>query len=233
MRPPLLAILVIALAQAQEYDVVSVKPGDPDFHGSSARSTPGSMEMRNTTLITLVRSAYDLNEFQVSGGPKWADTERFIVNVKYPPTSTREQRDQMMRRMLADRFKLEFHRETRTLSEYVLVVGKGGPKLVTTKEDEPGRGGTSQGPRMIKAAGLRVERLAQMLISVVEAPVIDKTGLTGEYTVNLRFAPLNAGQEETLPSIFTVIQELGLKLEPIKGPVEVLVIDKAEFPAAN
>jgi uncharacterized protein (TIGR03435 family) len=223
----------MALSQAQEYDVVSVKPADPNFHGSSARSTPGSMEMRNTTLITLVRSAYDLNEFQVSGGPKWADTERFIVNVKYPATSTREQRDQMMRKMLADRFKLEFHRETRTLSEYALVVAKGGPKIVTTKEDEPTRGNTSQGPRMIKAAGLTVERLAQMLISVVEAPVIDKTGLTGEYTVNLKFAPLNAGLEETLPSIFTVIQELGLKLEPTKGAVEVLVIDKAELPTAN
>ena len=89
MRPLLLSILAMALAQAQEYDVVSVKPADPNFHGSSARSTPGSMEMRNTTLITLVRSAYDLNEFQVSGGPKWADTERFIVNVKYPATSAR------------------------------------------------------------------------------------------------------------------------------------------------
>jgi uncharacterized protein (TIGR03435 family) len=228
-----LLLLIVAVAQAQEFDVVSVKPGDPNFHGSSGSGTPNSMEMRNTTLATLVRSAYGLNEFQLAGGPKWVDSERFIVNVKFPASATREQQSLMMQHMLADRFKLEFHRETRQLSEYALVVGKGGPKLTATKEDDANRGGSSQGPKMIKANGVTLARLAQMLISAVEAPVIDRTGISGEYNVNLHFAPLTPSPEETLPSIFAAVQELGLKLEPIKGPVEVLVIDKAEMPAAN
>lgn len=229
----LLFFAILAVAQAQEFDVVSIKPGDPTFNGSSAHSTPGTMEMRNTTLNTLVRSAYSLNQFQLVGGPKWADTERFVFNAKYPATTTPEQRKLMLRAMLADRFKLTFHRETRQLSEYALVVAKGGAKLSPTKDDDPGKGGSSQGPRMIKATDVTMVRLADMLIGAVDSPVVDRTGITGEYTVDLKFAPLTASAEETLPSIFTAIQELGLKLEPIKGLIEVLVIDKVELPTAN
>jgi uncharacterized protein (TIGR03435 family) len=230
-----------ATAQAQqpaprvEFEVVRVKPGDPNDPRSSGRSTPGSMEMRNTTLNTLVRSAYSLNEFQLVGGPKWAGSAKFNVVAKVPAGAAREQIQQMMQSMLADRFKLEFHRETRTLPEYALVVAKGGPKLQAATEEDKAHGGTSQGPRQIKARSATLSDLAGMLISVVSAPVLDRTGIVGQYTIALQFAPLlgDTPTGEDLSDIFAALQQLGLKLESIKGPVDVVVIDNAEMPSEN
>ena len=117
------------------------------------------------------------------------------------------------------------------MPEYALVIAKGGPKL----EKADGPYSTSQGPRMIKARKVSVATLASMLISAVEAPVVDQTGLTGEYNFALEFAPLlgPSRENETLPNIFAAVQELGLKLEAIKGPVEMVVIDRAEMPTEN
>jgi uncharacterized protein (TIGR03435 family) len=240
MRRILLALVTAAQLHSQsaarvEFEVVSVKPGDPNDPSSSGRGMPGGMEMRNTTLNTLVRSAYNLNEFQLIGGPKWAGSARFVVVGKFPKDATREQTPLMLQAMLADRFKLEFHRETRTLQEYELVAAKGGPKLQEASEADKGRGGSSQGPRQIKATSITVARLAEMLISAVSAPVLDRTGITGQYTIALRFAPLMGGGpgDENLPDIFGAVQQLGLKLAPIKGAVEVLVIDNAVMPSEN
>ncbi len=231
----MIALLFAFLAVAQaEFEVVSIKPGDPGDPASSARSTRGGLEMKNTTLNNLVRGAYNLNEFQLAGGPKWADTAKFDIVAKLPAGAAREQTQQMLQAMLAERFKLVFHRETRTIPEYALVVGKDGPKLRASSEEEKKQSRTSQGPRMIKATGTTVEALARMLISAVGAPVLNRTGLEGEYNFDLRFAPLMGGTEETLPDIFGAVQQqLGLKLEPIKGPVEVLIVDKAEMPTPN
>ena len=233
-------------AQAQqltapvEFEVVSVRPGNPNDPGSSGRSTPGSIEMRNTTLNTLVRSAYGLNEFQLVGGPKWAGSARFNVIAKMPAGAKRDQVPLMMQAMLADRFKLKFHRETRTLNEYELVVAKGGPKLQGASPEARAHPGTGQGPRMIKASAATIAELASMLISAVEAPVIDRTGIEGQYTISLKFVPLMSGNsaggnsaDDSLTDVFGAVRELGLRLEPIKGPVEVLVIDDAEMPSEN
>lgn len=239
MRAILLALMATAQVQQPiarvEFEVVSVKPGDPNDPSSSGRSTPGSMEMRNTTLNTLVRSAYGLNEFQLVGGPKWAGSAKFNVVAKMPAGATRERIPLMMQSMLADRFKLEFHRETRTLQEYALVVAKGGPKLLEATEEDKAHGGTSQGPRLIKASGATLSELARMLISAVRAPVLDRTGITGQYIISLQFAPLlgSTPTDDNLPDIFAAVQQLGLKLEPIKAPVEVVVIDNAAMPSEN
>ena len=237
MRTLVLAMVVAAQAQQPaarvEFEVVSIKPGDPNDPSSSGRGTANSMEMKNTTLATLVRSAYDLNEFQLTGGPKWKDTAKFDVVAKMPAGAPRDQMRQMMQTMLADRFQMVCHRETRTLSEYALVVSKDGAKLLPASEADKGHGSSSQGPRMIKGTAVEMASLARMLISVVGAPVIDRTGISGEYSINLRFAPLMGSADETLPDIFGAVQQLGLKLEPIKGPVEVLLIDRAEMPSEN
>jgi len=116
-----------------EFEVVSVRPGDPNDPSSSGRSTPGGMEMRNTTLNTLVRSAYGLNEFQLVGGPKWAGSAKFNVVAKIPMGTTRDQMPLMIQSMLADRFKLEFHRETRALTG--VRVGGGQGRLKTARRD--------------------------------------------------------------------------------------------------
>jgi uncharacterized protein (TIGR03435 family) len=239
MRAVLLALVVAAQAQQPasrvEFEVVSVKPGDPNDPSSSGRSTPGGMEMRNTTLNTLVRGAYGLNEFQLAGGPKWAGSAKFNVVAKMPEGATRDQIPLMMQSMLADRFKLEFHRETRTLQEYALVVAKGGPKLQEATEDGKAHNGTSQGPRLIKARAATLSDLARMLIGAVRAPVLDRTEIAGQYTIALEFAPLlgSTPTDENLPDIFAAVQSLGLRLEPIKGPVELVVIDSAAMPPEN
>jgi len=119
--------------------------------------------------------------------------------------------------------------------EYALVVAKGGPKLRAAAEDEIPS--TGKGDRMLKGSAMSAANLARMLISLEGAPVLDQTGLTGKYDIDLKFAPLSVtpeAQDEDLPSIFAAVQKsLGLKLEAIKGPVEVLVIDRAEMPTAN
>jgi len=238
------AVLVLATAAyAQqgpaahpEFEVVSVKPGDPSDSSSGGSGSPGRQQIRNATLATLVRYAYGLNEYQLDGGPKWLNSARFTVDAKFPVGSSRDQILLMMQAMLADRFKLEFHRVTKTLSEYALVIAKGGPKLQVAAEGDPNSGASSQGPRQIKGRGLTMSRLASMLMGPVGAPVLDRTGLTGQYNFALEFAPLlgTPKEDETLPSIFAVLQEkLGLRLEPIKGPVEILVIDGAERPTEN
>lgn len=239
MRAILLALVAAAQAQQStphvEFEVVSVKLGDPNDPSSSGRSTPGGMEMRNTTLNTLVRSAYGLNEFQLAGGPKWAGSTKFNVVAKAPAGAARDQTPLMLQSMLADRFKLEFHRETRTLQEYALVVAKGGSKLQEASEEDKAHGGTSQGPRQIKARSATLSDLARMLISAVSAPVLDRTGVAGQYTITLQFAPLLGGTpaDDNLPDIFAAVQLLGLRLEPMKGPVELVVIDNAVMPSEN
>jgi len=152
-----------------------------------------------------------------------------------PAGAKSDQMPLMLQSMLADRFKLEFHRETKTLQEYALVVAKGGPKLQAAAEQDKMRGATSQGPRLIKARSATLSDLARMLIGVVSAPVLDRTGIAGQYTIDLQFATLLGGTpaDDNLPDIFTAVQQLGLKLEPIRGPVEMVVIDNADMPSEN
>jgi len=238
-----LAILLALASQAQpqavarvEFEVVSVKPGDPADPASSSHTTPGRLQMRNTTLNNLVRGAFRLNEFQLEGGPKWAASQRFHIDAKLPPGALQDQIPLMMQAMLADRFKLVFHRETKMLPEYELVIAPGGSKLEATRPESLNDQSSSQGDRQIKGKALTISNLASMLISAVGAPVVDRTGLTGKYTINLAFAPLlgTPRDDEPLPTILALLpQQLGLRLEKTKGPVEVLVIDRVELPAEN
>src|SRR5450759_2226674 len=128
MRAAVAVVLAMAAhAQQQaagraEFEVVSVKPGDPADPSSSGRTTPGGLDLRNTTLKNLVRSAYRLNEYQLEGGPKWIASAKFNIDAKLPAGVPRDQMPLMMQALLADRFQLEFHRVTRTLPEYALEV---------------------------------------------------------------------------------------------------------------
>jgi uncharacterized protein (TIGR03435 family) len=230
MRTILLAML--AAAQVQ-FDVVSIKPGDPSSPESSVYPAPHGLRMKNATLKGMVRMAYGLNEYQLAGGPKWLDSALFNIDAKSPAGATVRQIPEMLQALLAERFKLVFHRETRILPEYALVAAKGGAKLQTASEDEKRLTTTSSGDRMIKGRAARIADLVRMLIGVVGAPVVDRTGIEGQYDFSLEFAPLLGAPDDRLPDVFGALQQLGLKLEPIKGPVEVLAIDKAEMPAAN
>ncbi len=227
-----LVLALLAAAQVQ-FDVVSVKPGDPSSPESSVYPAPHGLRMKNATLKSMVRMAYELNEYQLAGGPKWWDTALFNIDAKSPAGATVRQIPEMLQALLAERFKMECHRESRTLPEYALVVAKGGPKLQAASDAEKRLTLTSSGDRMIKGTGARIADLVHMLIGVVGAPVVDRTRIEGQYNFSLEFAPLLGAPDDRLPDIFGAVQQLGLKLEPVKGPVEVLVIDKVEMPAAN
>ena len=193
--------------------------------------------MRNTTLKNLVMTAYGLNEYEIAGGPTWMDSAKFNIDAKLPAGAPQGQVPLMVQTMLADRFKLESHRETRTLREYALVVAKGGPKFGKPSESDHKGVATSQSDNQITGWARPMSDLAKMLIGVVGAPVIDQTGLKGNYDFDLKFAPppgVSREGDDALPDVFAILQEqLGLKLEAITGPAEVLVIDQAEKPTEN
>jgi uncharacterized protein (TIGR03435 family) len=139
----------------------------------------------------------------------------------------------LMRQILEDRFAMKSHIEKRELPVYELVIAKHGPKL---KESAPGESGpTGMSPGKLSAHAYPVSGLAMSLSGVVGRVIIDKTGLTGQYDIDLTWAWRDdPGSGESGPSIFTALQEqLGLKLEPAKAPIDVVVIDHIERPSEN
>lgn len=270
-----LAALIAVTCVAQSFEVASLKPGAPPgsgvrvglSRGGPKSLDPGHFSCQNCTLMMLVTDAFNVRASQVSG-PAWMTAERFDITAKIPLGSTEEQVLVMEQNLLAERFKMTFHREQKEMSVYELVVGKGGPKfkeaskdaavksndeiLPKDKNDLPvGYERTIHGYRMlmksgqvkIHADGESMQELASSLWSVAGRPVLDRTGLTGEYEFDLTFAAeipgtrpasppssvASAPEGDAGPSLFSAVQEqLGLRLESKKGPVDSIVIDHLE-----
>jgi uncharacterized protein (TIGR03435 family) len=250
-------VLAIAgLAQSQnidpgpsEFEVATIKPSTYDpgprwFRFIDARRWTAF----NQTLKQCIAQAYKLPPALISGGPAWADSERYEI-VAIEPGETRPSAEQNMLRfqnLLAARFQLRFHRERKQMAVYNLTVGKSGPRMTeSTLPPEKGNLMISPSPRggpMLPARAATMERVASVLRDLLDRPVIDKTGLTKRYDFDLEFSPEGTllapagGVSEPAgesPNIFTALQRIGLKLEPAKGEVEVIVIDHAEKPAEN
>jgi uncharacterized protein (TIGR03435 family) len=235
-----IAISIALVAQQQldkvEFDVVSIKPADPAAPGHMAQQTPGGFRGRNLRLFELIMNAWHLNRDQLIGGPNWLETAGWDIDARFPAGTSLAQAPQMMQAMLADRFRLVTHRETRILPIYELTVLKSGIKL----HEGDGRGGMSAGPRLIRYGSGTMGELVRQLSSYLGREVIDRTGITGQYAISLSFAPVDPGAsagdpaQDSAPSIFQALQDqAGLKLDSTKGPVEILVIDHAEKPTAN
>jgi len=212
-------------------------------------------------LIRQAYGLFNSNDDLISGLPDWAKSDRFDIDAKVAETDVddlkklnRDQRGQMMQALLVDRFKLKAHRETMERPIYSLVVEKGGPKFqqavagATYPNGIKGPDGVAHGGmvRMSRnqftAQGIPVSTLLTSLTQITGRTVLDKTGLAGKYDIDLKWTPddgpppmLNGEPDPNAPpNIFTAIQEqLGLKLEPGKGPVEGLVIDHLEKPSEN
>jgi len=253
------------------FEVASIKPSPPDEQHFMIQFQPGGgLRATGVTLKMLITQAYDVREFQVSGGPGWINTERYDIVARPehnadsdpPPEDPRKMSDeqrktlgeQMRARLvalLADRFRLKVHRETQQALAYLLVVGKNGPKLKQTEEGSETRGRMRMGRGELNGDGVKLEFLAQVLANQLGRPVVDKTGLTGNYDIKLAWTP-DPGQpapgplgpppglepppvpDPSGPSIFTAIEEqLGLRLESQKGPIETIVIDSVEKPSEN
>lgn len=184
---------------------------------------------------------------QLSGGPKWVDSERYNIEAKAKGPADEARLMVMLQTLLKERFKLEFHRETKMFPGYAIAVAKSGIKL---RETEPGPGHTEARRGAIVVQRVTMVKFAETLSEVLGAPVIDATGVAGVFTFALNWTPESAANRPGLsgddpepsalpnmpegPSLFAAIQEqLGLKLEGRKGPMQVLVIDRAERPVVE
>ena len=225
-----LSIALATLTLAQEFEVASIKP-TATKDGSFTFDFPpgGRFTGRNLTLQNLLRIAYELENYQISGGPSWINSAGFDIQAK-AATGKAEVR-QMVQSLLADRFQLAVHRETRQLPIYALVVGKTGPKLQPAASSAvPAR---SQKMGRLITPKMSMTELANILTFDLKRPVKDETGLKGDFAFTLEWAP-GLGESDDGPSLFAAVQEqLGLKLLSTKGPIEVLVIDHVEKPSEN
>jgi uncharacterized protein (TIGR03435 family) len=268
-----LAIASVAAAQSPTFEVASVKPSEPITRemvaagnlniGVSIDAT--HVRMSKMSLADLFRLAYQIKPYQYAG-PPWMMQSRYDIQASLPEGAKRAQVPAMLQALLADRFKLVFHRETREMNVYALVAGKDGPKLKATAPDakvtDSGqlRGGATVtgnatvsmspagdsrttplpgGGAHVETAHMTLPILAELLTRYVGRPVLDFTGIAGNYDMEFDVARAEmpnaahtpAGDTPSDPegvSVFTSILKLGLKLEARKAPVEVLVVDRAE-----
>ncbi len=220
---------------APEFEVASVKPhssseGSPNV--SIARD-PGRLTYTNMTVRGLIREAYGLKVYPLSRGSDALSTDRYDVIAKVSPDASKEQRMLMLQALLAERFKLVVHRETKELHVYALLAGKNGPKFRAVEDDGSAAETGSGGGHQIKAHHISMKLLAATLQGHIGDTVVDATGLTGLFDLNLDFNVDESTSSEG-PTVFEAVErQLGLKLEARKGPVEVVVIDHLEKPSAN
>jgi uncharacterized protein (TIGR03435 family) len=235
-----------------EFDAVSVKPSEPNStHGTVVGVTPsGALHIVNATLKDLIETAYDVRVFQIEGGPKWADATRYDVNATpgtrpqgaaVPPPGWTNVRFKVQA-LLKDRFQLQLHRETRIGPIYSLAIAKGGIKSSALSATQSPHRGINAGQRTMLGEAASMADVAYKLSRLLGRPVVNNTGLEGNYDFKLEWtadpgpsAPDGAPAETSLgPSLFSALQQqLGLRLEATKGPVDVLVIDHADKPAEN
>jgi uncharacterized protein (TIGR03435 family) len=225
---------------AQTFEVASVKPSNPSQSAVDLVQSPGGrLRITNLTLGEMIREAYEMKFFELSGGPGWVNTDRFNIEAKAAGEPSRREMRAMLRSLLEERFRLKVRRETREGNVYELVVAKGGPKLKESTADSSYlrlyRHTPPELPGVlytIAAQKVSMARLAEDLTGTVQRRVIDRTNITGEYDLKIAYAV--EGHAEEGPSIFTAVQEqIGLKLQPTKGAAESLVIESAERPMEN
>jgi uncharacterized protein (TIGR03435 family) len=227
-------LLTAVLASAATFEVASVKINHTDSRSDRESYTGGLMQMTNVTLRMLVRFAYRMPDPQITGGPKWIDTMRFDIVAKAGHPAEGPELMDMLQPMLADRFQLKFRYETQTLPGYAITVAKSG--MVAKAGDQNGHCGTNTNPGYINAKACTMAGLATRLASILQRPVADMTGDSHNYDFILRWTQdeMQTGGASDGVSLFAALQEqVGVKLESQKVPVDVLVIDRAELPSEN
>ncbi len=248
-----------AFAQpAETFELAVIKLADPLNPATSFHFDPGGgVTIEGAALKMLVQFAYDLRDFQLTGARGWMTSERYNIVAKGAPSGgpadyrrmNDAQRKAMtalvrkrMQALLSERFQLTMHRETRELPIFALVVAKNGLKMQPNTSPDGSPQGMGMGDALYRGTRASLAEIANGLASLTGRPVRDETGLKGYYDFKLEWAPERAPSDpggekpaDTLgPSLFTALQEqLGLKLESKKGPVEILVIDRAEHPTEN
>jgi uncharacterized protein (TIGR03435 family) len=234
------------------FEVATIKPSKPDQPGKAFLIRGRRFRTINTTLCDLISFSYEVHANQIIGAPAWAEADKYDLDAE--PDGEGAPSDKqwkgMVRKLIADRFKLAFHRDKKELSVYVLSVAKTGPKL-TKSEGDP-NGLPSQGFRALGALTVRNATMGDFSSfilqgAVLDRPVLNQTGIVGRWDFTLNWTPDDSqfhgmgvkippptDNASAPPNLYTAIQEqIGLKLDATKAPAEVLVIDHVEKPSEN
>lgn len=226
-----------------DWEVATVNPSNPnDTWGQHGNMRGRYVMLLDTTVEEFVLLGYGVQKSQVAGLPEWAKTQKW--DVKGLPDAegqpSLKQLEELIQKILAERFGLKLHHEQREMPVFALTVAKSGPKITPNTSDPNGwmdqQNGSGNGQHYEHLKNASMAELALILQFRVDRPVVDQTGLKGKYDFNLRWATDDgtATGADTPPGLFTAIQEqIGLKLDPVKAPADVLVIDKVERPEAN
>ncbi len=222
-------------AAAPAFEVASVKL-NKSGGGRVRRVDPRGIAYTDITLNDCIGAAYGVKFYQISG-PDWLRSERYDIVANAASPVPKDQLMRMLQTLLADRFKLTFHREEKELPVYALVIGNKGPKLRKAASEDEADAIVAPDPRGLVFKNHSMAELAEFLSRAMDRPVLDMTGLKDRFDFNLSLfesdtSPADVkraiGGGQLAASMFTLIQELGLKLESRKAPVEILVIDHAE-----
>lgn len=231
-------VFATVFLQAASFEAATIKPAVPDAGGSSGEDgRNGVLRVYNVTLKRSIRYAYAIAEDQIVGGPKWIDDVRYDIVAKSDHPAGEPELLTMLQPLLADRFKLEFHHESRMIQGYALTVAKGGIKANVSDPDRHSGGNGGRG--FIDTAASQISALTIRLSALLGRPVVDMTGDKRRFDFHLRWTPddTRTGTDSTAsdsPSLFTALREqLGLKLESRRVLVDVLVVDHAEAPSNN
>lgn len=234
----------VAAEASPAFEVASIRPSDPNdpnaANGWSCESEGRNLGCRRVTLLDIISIAYGTQPRQIVGGPQWLNKDRYdIIGVpNVPGNLTTAQMQTMYKKLLADRFHLVLHPETRQMPVYVVTVAKGGPLLKVADPSETvntANSGNSK-QRTLRFTNMSMHEFAENLNFYEDRPVIDQTSLPGRYDFTLKWTYEVSAEDQpgTPPSIFTAMREqLGLKMDAVKGPAEVLVIDRLERPSEN
>jgi uncharacterized protein (TIGR03435 family) len=226
--------------QSPAVEVASVKPA------RTARFVPAQINPQSLrtvmSLADAIEWAYEVQNYQLMGGPAWLHREYYEIEIKTRMPVTKKEMRAALQSVLANRFKLKVHREAKEMSIYALIIGNPNRKPPISREPCAEDGCINVAPGVFMARNATMLSTADTLSNMVDRPVLDQTGLNGRYDFSLKFDPssqkrfdgqVTSNTATDDPSIFAAIQDLGLKLEPRRAPIEILVIDGAEKPEAN
>ena len=234
------ATVLIVPLQAQSpatFGVVSIKPNKSGAPASETNTTPGRLQLINVTPLSLLLRAFGVMSVQIVGAPGWLSTERYdvVASVADGVQLTEQSRQPLLQQMLAERWRLRYHQETRKISVYSLVASNEGSKLTThSGAGEYAMKVEFAGPRrVLRSTRGNMSRLVEILSGSTGRVVSNDTGLGGEYDFTLEWVQ-DASADDPGPSLFTALREqLGLRLVPAEMQAPVIVIDSMERPSDN
>ncbi|HWG16733.1 MAG TPA: TIGR03435 family protein [Acidobacteriaceae bacterium] len=240
-KPPASPAVTMARDAHPSLLVATVKPHDPDSTHQGIDAIGDHLAVFNQSVSSLMVFAYSIHPKQIAGAPDWALHDRWDIEGKIdtPGQPDLHQMQEMLQKLLADRFQLHFNREKRELAVYAIRVAKGGPKLKPAAHpealaDQQGSGGGTEQTLTYTSATMADFVMGEQFF--LDRPVVDQTGLSRRYDFSFRYTydEVHATDPNAPPGLFTAVQQqLGLKFAPVNAPVDVFVIDRVERPGQN